>query len=128
MKKEFTCICCPLGCQITVMEENGELVVTGNNCPKGEKYVIDEMTNPTRMVTSMVEVNGGDIPVVSVKTKEAIPKDKIDDCIKALKGVRVKAPVKIGDVIVDNVAGMGIPVIATKNVAEKMQKRMGMKV
>ncbi len=128
MKKEFTCICCPLGCQITVTEENGEFFVTGNNCPKGEKYVIDEMTNPTRMVTSMIEVIGGDIPVVSVKTKEAIPKDKIDDCIKALKGVRVKAPVKIGDVIVDNVAGTGIPVIATKNVAEKMQKRMGMKV
>ena len=73
MKKEFTCICCPLGCQITVTKENGQFVVTGNNCPKGEKYVKDEMTNPTRMVTSMVNVNNGDIPVVSVKTKVAIP-------------------------------------------------------
>ncbi|MBQ8038707.1 MAG: DUF1667 domain-containing protein [Lachnospiraceae bacterium] len=119
MKKEFTCICCPLGCQITVTEENGRIMVTGNNCPKGEKYVKDELTNPTRMVTSMVEVTGGDIPVVSVKTKEAIPKDKIKGCILALKGVRVSAPVKIGDVILDNVAGTGIPVIATKNVVKK---------
>lgn len=116
MKKEFTCICCPLGCQITVTEENGQITIVGNNCPKGEKYVKDEITNPTRMVTSMVEVNGGDIPVVSVKTVEAIPKDKIADCVMALKGVSVDAPVKIGDVILDNVAGTGIVVIATKNV------------
>lgn len=119
MKKEFTCICCPLGCQITLLDENGELWITGNNCPKGEKYVRDEITNPTRMVTSMVEVIGGDIPVVSVKTKEAIPKDKIMDCIKALKGVKVEAPVQINDVIIENVANTGISIIATKNVAKR---------
>lgn len=120
MKREFTCICCPLGCQITVTEENGQIRITGNNCPKGEKYVKDELTNPTRMVTTMVEVNGGEIPVVSVKTKEAIPKDKIEDCIRALKGVCVEAPVKIGDIIVENVCETGIPIIATKNVAKKL--------
>lgn len=120
MKKEFTCICCPLGCQITVTEENGQLIITGNNCPKGEKYVKDEMTNPTRMVTSMVQVDGGEIPVVSVKTKEAIPKEKIQDCIEALKGVMVNAPVKIGDVILEDVADTGISVIATKNVDKKL--------
>lgn len=120
MKKEFTCICCPLGCQITVTEENGQLIITGNNCPKGEKYVKDEMTNPTRMVTSMVQVDGGEIPVVSVKTKEAIPKEKMQDCIEALKGVTVNAPVKIGDVILEDVADTGISVIATKNVDKKL--------
>lgn len=120
MKKEFTCICCPLGCQITVTEENGQLIITGNNCPKGEKYVKDEMTNPTRMVTSMVQVDGGEIPVVSVKTKEAIPKEKIQDCIEALKGITVNAPVKIGDVILEDVADTGISVIATKNVDKKL--------
>lgn len=120
MKKEFTCICCPLGCQITVTEENGQLIITGNNCPKGEKYVKDEMTNPTRMVTSMVRVDGGEIPVVSVKTKEAIPKEKIQDCIEALKGITVNAPVKIGDVILEDVVDTGISVIATKNVDKKL--------
>lgn len=119
MKKDFTCICCPFGCQITVMDENGEMKISGNNCPKGEKYVRDEMTNPTRMITSIVEVLDGEIPVVSVKTKEAVPKDKIDDCINVLKGVQVKAPVKIGDVILENVAGTGISIVATKNVAKK---------
>ncbi len=120
MKKEFTCICCPLGCQITVTEENGQIRIMGNNCPKGEKYVRDEMTNPTRMVTTMVDVNGGDIPVVSVKTMEAIPKDKIEDCIIALKGISVDAPVKIGDIILDDVADTGISIIATKNVEKQL--------
>ena len=120
IKKECTCRCCPLGCQITVTEENGQLIITGNNCPKGEKYVKDEMTNPTRMVTSMVQVDGGAIPVVSVKTKEAIPKEKIQDCIEALKGIKVNAPVKIGDVILEDVADTGISIIATKNVDKKL--------
>lgn len=119
IKKEFTCICCPLGCQITVAEEKGQLFITGNNCPKGEKYVKDEMTNPTRMVTSMVPVRGGEIPVVSVKTKEAIPKNKINDCIDALKGIIIDAPVKIGDIIIENVCNTDIPVVATKNVEKR---------
>ena len=116
MKKEFTCICCPLGCQITVTEEKGQLVIIGNNCPKGEKYVRDEMTNPIRMVISTVFVEDGEIPVVSVKSKEAIPKEKIMDCIEPLKGMKVKAPVKIGDVILENVCDTGVSIIATKNV------------
>ncbi len=119
MKKEFTCICCPLGCQITVIKDKEQCVITGNNCPKGEKYVKDEMTHPTRMVTSMVPVKGGEIPVVSVKTKEAIPKDKIKDCIEALKGVSVEAPIKIGDMIIENVCGTGVSIVATKNVEKK---------
>ena len=119
MKKEFTCICCPLGCQISVTKENGQFLITGNNCPKGEKYVKDEMTNPTRMVTSMVNVKGGEIPVVSVKTKEAISKDKIEDCMNALKGVEVVAPVKIGDIILEDVDDTGISIVDTKNVAKK---------
>lgn len=119
MKKDFTCICCPLGCQITVTKENGQYLITGNNCPKGEKYVKDEMTNPTRMVTSVVPVTDGEIPVVSVKTKEAIPKDKIKDCMEALKGIRTDAPVEIGDIIIENVCGTSVSVVATKNVEKK---------
>ena len=74
------------------------------------------MTNPTRIVTSTVRVAGGRLAMVSVKTASDIPKGKIFDCVKALKDVEVKAPVKIGDVIVENVAGTGVNIIATKNV------------
>lgn len=115
-KINLICINCPLGCPLTVEVENGEVVsVTGNTCPRGVTYAQKEITNPTRIVTSTVMVEGGKSPMVSVKTKEDIPKGKIFDVVKALKGVVVKAPVKIGDVIVPNVAGTGVDIVATKD-------------
>lgn len=111
------CIGCPLGCPLTVEMEGSEVkAVSGNTCPRGEAYARKEMTNPTRIVTSTVRVAGGRLAMVSVKTASDIPKGKIFDCVKALKDVEVKAPVKIGDVIVENVAGTGVNIIATKNV------------
>lgn len=111
------CIGCPLGCPLTVeMEGNEVKSVAGNTCPRGDAYAKKELTNPTRIVTSTVRVAGGKLAMVSVKTESDIPKGKIFDCVKALKDVEVIAPVKIGDVIVENVAGTGVNVIATKNV------------
>lgn len=117
MKKNLTCIGCPLGCTVTV-EMDGENVVsvTGNTCPRGEAYARKEVTSPTRIVTSTVQVKGGKLPVVSVKTKNDIPKNKIFDCVKALRKVVLEAPVQIGDVALSDVAGTGIDVIVTKNV------------
>ena len=111
------CIGCPLGCPLTVeMEGDAVKTVAGNTCPRGDAYARKELTNPTRIVTSTVRVAGGRLAMVSVKTASDIPKGKIFDCVKALKDVEVKAPVKIGDVIVENVAGTGVNIIATKNV------------
>ena len=111
------CIGCPLGCPLTVeMEGNEVKSVAGNTCPRGDAYARKELTNPTRIVTSTVRVAGGRLAMVSVKTENDIPKGKIFECVKALKDVEVVAPVKIGDVIVENVAGTGVNVIATKNV------------
>ena len=111
------CIGCPLGCPLTVeMEGNEVKSVAGNTCPRGDAYARKELTNPTRIVTSTVRVAGGRLAMVSVKTESDIPKSKIFDCVKALQDVEVKAPVKIGDVIVENVAGTGVNVIATTNV------------
>jgi len=111
------CIGCPLGCPLTVeMEGNEVKSVSGNTCPRGDAYAKKELTNPTRIVTSTVRVAGGKLPMVSVKTESDIPKGKIFECVKALKDVEMTAPVKIGDVIVENVAGTGVNVIATKNV------------
>ena len=111
------CIGCPLGCPLTVeMEGNEVKSVSGNTCPRGDPYAKKELTNPTRIVTSTVRVAGGKLAMVSVKTESDIPKGKIFDCVKALKDVEVIAPVKIGDVIVENVAGTGVNIIATKNV------------
>lgn len=115
--RELICIGCPMGCPLKVEMENGEVVsVSGNTCKRGDVYARKEVTNPTRIVTSSVIVEGGSLAAVSVKTKEDIPKGKIFDIMKELKGVKVNAPVHIGDVILNNVAGTGVDIIATKNV------------
>lgn len=115
-KRELTCIGCPLGCQVTV-EMDGDIIrnISGYTCNRGKVYAEKEVTNPTRIVTSTVRVEGGERPSVSVKTREDIPKSRIFDVARALKDVYVKAPVKIGDIIKENIAGTGVPVVATSN-------------
>ena len=116
-KRELICIGCPMGCPLTVELEHGEIVsVSGYTCKRGDVYARKEVTNPTRIETSTVMVEGGRADMVSVKTKEDIPKDKIFACVKALKGITVKAPVHIGDVILKEVAGTGVDIVATKDV------------
>lgn len=117
---ELVCIGCPLGCNLSVQMKGAEVVdVSGNTCKKGAEYARKEVTNPTRIVTSLVRVKNGNIAVVSVKTKEDIPKSKIDDCVKALKNVEVEAPIKIGDVLLSNVAGTGVDIVATRNIYKR---------
>ena len=119
-KKDLICIGCPLGCMITVTMKDGQVcAVEGNTCKRGEDYAKKECTNPTRIVTSSVMVEGGSISMVSVKTRSDIPKEKIDQCMKELKGIRIKAPVHIGDVIISGIAGTDVDIIATKEVAAK---------
>lgn len=120
---ELTCIRCPLGCQVQVEMENHTVIkITGNTCPKGESYARREVTSPTRTVTTTVKVKNGVIPMVSVKTKEEVPKDKIFDCISALKNVTVEAPVHIGDVILRSIAGTGVDMVATKEVLKGAER------
>lgn len=115
--RELTCIGCPMGCALKVELEDGQILnVTGNTCKRGDVYARKEVTHPTRIVTSSVYVTGGAIPMVSVKTKEDIPKEKIMDIMKALENVKVSAPVKTGDVVLRDAAGTGVDIVATKNV------------
>ena len=117
-RKELICIGCPLGCNLTVEMDGGQVVsVNGNTCKRGDDYASKELTDPRRIVTSTVPVAGGNLPVVSVKTASDIPKGKIRECLCALKGVTLTAPVQIGDVIVENVADTGVDVIATKSIS-----------
>ena len=117
-RKELICIGCPLGCNLTVEMDGGQVVsVNGNTCKRGDDYARKELTDPRRIVTSTVPVAGGNLPVVAVKTASDIPKGKIRECLCALKGVTLTAPVQIGDVIVENVADTGVDVIATKSIS-----------
>ncbi|MGM9961280.1 MAG: DUF1667 domain-containing protein [Allobaculum sp.] len=116
--RQLICINCPMGCHLSVSIEEGKAVkVTGNTCPKGHAYGISEVTHPLRMVTTIVPVNHGIIPMVSCKTTEAVEKEKVFEVIAALKNVQVEAPVKIGDILIRNVADTSVDVVATKEVA-----------
>lgn len=118
--REMICICCPMGCRLMVDDSDlADVKVSGNTCPRGAKYGKEEVVCPKRMVTSVVRVEGGDVAMLSVKTKDAIEKSKIFDALDALKGVSVNAPVKIGDVVVKDVLGTGVDFIATKNVSAR---------
>lgn len=116
-ERNLTCINCPMGCSLVVKMDGDKLIsVSGNNCKFGDIYARKEITNPTRIVTSTVAVDGGESKLVPVKTKEGIPKGKILECMRVLKSVRISAPVSTGDVVVENVADTGVDVVAAKDV------------
>lgn len=120
-KRELTCIGCPLGCLVTVQLEQGKVVeISGHSCKRGETYARKEVTNPTRIVTTTVQICGGTEDMLAVKTKTDVPKSKLFACVKALKGLNVNAPIELGDVVLHNVAGTGVDVVATKSVPAKI--------
>ncbi|EYE88749.1 NAD(FAD)-dependent dehydrogenase [Fervidicella metallireducens AeB] len=116
-KRELICIGCPLGCSLEVdIEHNNVVKVSGNQCKRGIDYAMKECTNPTRIITTTLEVIGGKDEMVAVKTDKDIPKDKIFDCIRVLKNIKVKAPIKIGEIIYKNILNTGANIVATSNV------------
>ena len=115
MEQTITCISCPVGCRMTVVIEDGKFVsVSGNTCKRGEIYAKQECISPERMVTAVVPVEGSFMPL-SVKTKNPIPKAKINDCMKALSELKLTAPIKAGTVVLADVCGTGVDIIATKH-------------
>lgn len=112
---KLTCINCPLGCPLEVRQENNEYIVTGNSCIRGKKYALEEISNPTRILTTTVRVKNG-MQMLSVKSNEGIDKDKVFDCIDVLRDVEVIAPIRINEVIVKNILNSGIDIIATKSI------------
>lgn len=122
-KKELICIGCPLGCNLTAtMEGNQVVAVEGNTCPRGADYARKELTNPRRIVTSMVPIRNGELPVISVKTAADIPKSMVWECMKELGHVELEAPVQMGTVVISNVCGSGVDVIATRTVMKKQEE------
>lgn len=114
-KREMVCIVCPMGCRLNVQINDDETVVSGNKCPRGEIYAIKELTNPTRVITTTVKVEGGLLNRLPVKTKDAVPKGLIDECMNEINKVKVIAPVKVGDIIISNILNTGVDVVASRS-------------
>ena len=120
-EKKITCIICPIGCKILVRIDGARFeLVNGYKCRKGGEYVKNEALDPRRSLTTSVLVVNGEWPLVSVKTTEPIPKNKIFRVLTGIKKIKVKAPVKTGDVIIKNVATTRIDIIATKTVKKML--------
>ena len=116
-KRELVCVACPLGCGITVsIGDNGEVLeVVGNTCKRGDTYARNEVTAPARSLTTTVRVDGGKAYVVPVKSAGPVPKGMIFDCMKVINKSSIKAPVKIGDVVIKDILGTGVDIVATNN-------------
>jgi len=117
MIKKLTCIECPKGCTLSVDIENCRVVtVSGNECPKGEKYAHSEVENPMRILTSAVLTDGLSLKMLPVRTDKPIPKAKLLEAMSEIKKIRVSKPVKIGDVVKENLLGLSVNLIATREV------------
>ena len=114
MKRQITCIVCPRGCIMTAEIDGKTITVTGHTCPKGEKHAIGECTNPVRSLTSSIRVSNREDTMVSVKSADPVPKEKMFEIMTMIRSACANAPIAIGDVLIDNVFGTRI--IATKEI------------
>lgn len=114
--RNLTCIVCPIGCNMEVtLEENQVKSVKGQGCRRGAGYAFSECINPTRTLTTTVKVESGQLPLVPVKSEKPIPKELLMECMKVINGIRLAAPVKLGDVVVENILDTGINIVASGN-------------
>ena len=114
--RKMICIVCPIGCHLTITDDEK---ISGNRCRRGIDYAITELHYPTRTLTTTVRTTNPDQPRLSVKSKQPIPKAKLLDAMKVINQVVLDAPVKIGDVIIDNICQTDIAIIATQDSRKK---------
>ena len=115
MEREIICTSCPMGCHVTVtMEEERIISITGNTCARGERYARSEITYPTRTLTTTVAVAGGG--VLPVKSDAPLPKKSIPQYLEKIHEVTVEPPVLIGDVVIEDICGSGVNIVAAQNV------------
>ncbi len=116
--KKINCIVCPLSCVGEVTLEDGQIKdVTGFTCDRGNKYGQEEVTAPKRTLTTTVKVENGELALLPVVSKTPLPKDKVMACARYLSSVRVKAPIAEGDVVCSDILGLGVDIIATRDLA-----------
>ena len=121
-KIPLACIICPMGCSMEVEVETdagGHKKVTAvkdNGCKRGQQYASKELQNPTRTLTTTIKVEGGALPLVPVKTAGEVPKSSLLQCMEVVRRAICKAPVKRGDILLYDLLGTGINVIACADV------------
>jgi len=115
LPREIICVACPKGCRLEAVRKNGEILVTNEGCKRGIEYAIREIEDPRRMVASTVRVSGGRHPLVPVYTEEPFPKGLIPELLEQLREVGLEAPVRIGQIVLENALNTGINVVASRD-------------
>lgn len=117
MIKNLACIECPKSCALSVDIENCRVIkVSGSKCPKGEEYAVSEIENPARILTATVLAQGLSLKMVPVRTNKTIPKDRIMEAACLIRKIKIDRPVRIGDVLVKNLLGLGVNLVVTRDV------------
>ena len=115
MNQHLTCIECPIGCSLSVAIENGVVVkVSGNKCPKGQAYAVAEIENPVRTLTSTILAEGLDIAMLPVRTDKPISRRLLMKAMQEIKAAKISKTVSAGEIVIQNLLGQGINVIATR--------------
>ena len=123
MKENLICISCPMGCNLEVTYDTGKIIeVKGNTCKRGIQYAETEIFHPERIVTTTVRVTGAAIPFVPVKTEKTVSKEHTFDVVKRACRVKLRAPVSLGDIVVEDILGTGVNLVATRSLARVPSK------
>lgn len=122
MPKSMICICCPQGCHLAASQnpDNGKWIISGNHCPRGEKYAIQELTAPCRVVTAVVQTDCATHPCLPVRTSAPIPKSAIEKLLNSLYSMRVTLPVQRGAIIIKDFEGTGVNVISSETAPQNL--------
>lgn len=113
--KELVCITCPNSCHMTAEFKDGQWVVTGNLCPRGQKFAENEMTSPQRTFSTTVRTAWNEIPVIPVRVSKEVPKEKIFEIMDVINRITVRESIGRDDVLIPNVLGLDADVIVTSN-------------
>ena len=116
--KDIRCIICPTGCLVHVENINGELIIEGHSCERGEDYAREEFISPIRILTTTMRVEKGFLPLIPVRSDKPIPKDRLEETLKLIAKTQTKAPLKMGDILIENVFGLDINIIASRDLIE----------
>ncbi len=119
----MVCIVCPNGCSLKIEKVDGSLVVTGNRCPRGKTFALEEIAHPMRTICSTVRTVYEDVPVVPVRVSDAIPKEMIFPVMAEINKIRLSEPLGTGEKVIENVLGLGVDIIMTSDILKDSKRR-----
>ena len=115
---DIRCIICPTGCLVRVERVNGELIIEGHSCKRGEVYAREEFVSPKRILTTTMRVESGFLPLIPVRSDKPLPKERLQEALKQIAITKIKAPIKMGDILIKDVLGLNTNIIASRDLAE----------